>query len=183
MNKLIKMILVLTVIGLISGGVLALTYQWALPKIVANQIKATDEAVFKVVPGTRNYKQVKQAELTYFDCFESNGRKIGTAILCAGNGYQGEIKIIVGVNADFSKFTGMTILEQVETPGLGAKIGEAKFMAQFKNLVTKPPIEYVKNKKPEQANQIEAITGATISSKAVVEIINRTVKLWLTKTL
>jgi len=169
------MIIVLTVIGLISGFVLALTYQWALPKIVANQIKATDEAIFEVLPGTKTYQQKSVEDVIYYDCYDATGTKVGLAIVCVGNGYQGQINMMVGINADMTKFTGMSVLDQVETPGLGAKIAEKSFEDQFKNLVTKPPIEYVKNKKPEKDNQIEAITGATISSRAVVNIINKAV--------
>ncbi|MEA3493798.1 MAG: FMN-binding protein [Candidatus Margulisiibacteriota bacterium] len=179
MNKITRMIIVLTVIGIISGGVLAGVYNWALPKIKANQVEDTNAAVFKVMPGTKSYKQVTKGELTYFKCYDKDKKMIGTAILCKGNGYQGVIKLMVGVNADFSEFTGMAILEQLETPGLGAKIAEMKFEAQFKALAAKPPIEYVKGKPPEKKNEIQAITGATISSKAVVNIINKTVKQWL----
>lgn len=179
MNKIARMILSLTLIGVVSGGVLSLMYQWSLPKIKASQVQSTNAAIFKVLPETKNYQQVSDAELTYFNCFDINQRPVGTAIICQGNGYQGVIKIMVGVNADFTKFTGMTVLEQVETPGLGAKIAEKDFQAQFKGLATRPPIEYVKGIKPEKANQIQAITGATISSRAVVNIINRTVEQWL----
>ena len=66
-------------------------------------------------------------------------------------------------------------------PGLGAEIAGAKFQEQFKSLATEPPIEYVKGKPTNKPNQIEAITGATISSKAVVNIINKTVEQWLEK--
>ncbi|MFH1683544.1 MAG: FMN-binding protein [Candidatus Margulisiibacteriota bacterium] len=179
MNKLAKMIVVLTVIGIVSGTVLAVMYQWSLPKIIANQVRETDAAVFEAVPGTKSYKQITKDELTYFECLDVKGGKAGTAILCKGNGYQGQIKLMVGVNADFSKFTGMIVLEQLETPGLGAKIAESSFVNQFRELATRPPIEYVKSKKPEKPNEIQAITGATISSRAVVEIINKTVEQWL----
>ncbi len=179
MNKLIRMILVLTIIGLVSGGVLALVYQWSLPKIIQNQIRETDAAVFKVVPGTKSYKQIDKDDLIYFECYNQQGGRVGTAILCKGTGYQAEIKLMVGLNVDFTRFTGMTVLEQVETPGLGARISETKFTDQFKGLVAKPPIEYVKGKLPGQPNEIAAITGATISSRAVVKIINKTVKEWL----
>ncbi len=179
MNKIARMIMTLTVIGIISGSILAVMYQWSLPKIQANQIKETDAAVFNVLPGTRTYKEVIDGELTYFNCFDKNGRPVGTAIICKGNGYQGEIRMMVGVNADFSKFTGMIVLEQVETPGLGAKIAGKSFEAQFTGLAAKPPIEYVKGIKPGKKNQIQAITGATISSRAVVNIINKTVEQWL----
>jgi electron transport complex protein RnfG len=179
MNKILRMIIVLTVIGLVSGGILAVVYNWSLPKIELNQIRETDAAIFKVLPATKSYKKVAKDDLTYFECFDKEGGRVGTAILCQGNGYQGEIKLMVGVNADLSKFTGMTVLEQVETPGLGAKIAEKRFESQFKELATKPPIEHVKAKAPEKPNEIQAITGATISSRAVVNIINKTVKQWL----
>ncbi len=175
MRKLVYMIIVLTVIGLISGGVLSVVYSAMLPKIEANQVKATDEAIFKVLPETKTYQQKSVDDVVYYDCFDATGAKVGTAVICDGNGYQGEIKMMVGINSDMTKFTGMSVLEQVETPGLGAKIAEQSFENQFKNLVTNPPIEYVKSKKPEQDNQIEAITGATISSRAVVNIINKAV--------
>jgi len=179
MNKIARMIIVLTVIGLISGGILAFVYQWSLPKIVQNQIRETDAAVYKVLPNIVSYKKVVKEELVYFKGFDKRGGWVGTAILCEGNGYQGEIRLMVGMNADLSKFTGMVILEQVETPGLGAKIAEKKFQDQFRGLAARPPIEYVKGAAPEKPNQIQAITGATISSRAVVDIINKTVKQWL----
>ncbi|MFC1637550.1 RnfABCDGE type electron transport complex subunit G [Candidatus Margulisiibacteriota bacterium] len=175
MNKLARMIIVLTVIGLISGGILALVYQWSLPKIEANRIRETDAAIFKVLPATKSYQQVVSDELTYYKCFDKKKGLLGYAILCKGNGYQGEIKLMVGVKADLSKF----ILEQLETPGLGAKIAEAGFQAQFKGLAAQSPIEYVKANADKKNNEIQAITGATISSRAVVNIINKTVEQWL----
>ena len=179
MNKIAKMIIVLTVIGLVSGGSLSLVYQWAQPKIVANQIRETNAAIFKILPESKSYKKIVNGDLTYYECFSGDGNRVGTAIVCVGNGYQGQIKMLVGVNADFTRFTGMSVLEQVETPGLGAKIAEKSFELQFKNLAARPPIEYVKGKAPEKANEIEAITGATISSRSVVNIINKTVEQWL----
>ena len=180
MNKVLRMIVVLTVIGIISGAVLALVYSWSLPRIVENEIAATDEAIFTVLPNTKTYKEVVSGDLTYFDCFDEAGTKVGTAILCEGNGYQGVIKLMVGVNADFTEFTGMTVLDQVETPGLGAKIASPDFERQFNGLATKPPIEYVTGGATvDLPNEIQAITGATISSAAVVSIINKTVEEWL----
>ncbi|MFH1826139.1 MAG: FMN-binding protein [bacterium] len=170
MNKLIKMIVVLTVIGLISGGILAYVYQWAQPKIIINQIRETDAAVFKVVPGTGSYKEKTKGDVIYFECFSETGTMTGYAILCQGNGYQGVIKMMVGVNADFSKFTGLNVLEQMETPGLGAKIAEAKFRQQFIGLSAQKPLDLV---------MVKPITGATISSAAVVNIINKNIEQWL----
>ena len=70
------------------------------------------------------------------------------------------------------KYLALEILEQVETPGLGTKVTETPFTDQFKQLKTSPLINWVKGVEPENPNEIQAITGATISSKAVVAIIN-----------
>ena len=71
---------------------------------------------------------------------------------------------------------GLEVLEQVETPGLGTKVTEEPFTSQFVNLNVNPEITWVKGIKPQNPNEIQAITGATISSKAIVRIINEGVK-------
>jgi len=75
--------------------------------------------------------------------------------------------------------TGMEVLESRETPGLGDKIyKDADFVASFKELMIEPEIVAVKKGKRSKPNEIDAITGATISSKAVVRIINETHVVW-----
>ena len=72
----------------------------------------------------------------------------------------------------------MKVLESRETPGLGDKIyKDAKFVAEFRELVVDPVIELIKGH-GERANQVDAITGATISSRAVVKILNQTNTVW-----
>jgi Na+-translocating ferredoxin:NAD+ oxidoreductase subunit G len=75
------------------------------------------------------------------------------------------------VDKGFKSLTGMEVLESQETPGLGAEIS-GDFRKQFSGLSVSNGIEYVKNRKPEKPGQIEAITGATISSRAVVNMLN-----------
>jgi len=67
---------------------------------------------------------------------------------------------------------GIEILESQETPGLGQEIASESFKSQFNGLKTSPDITYVKNEKPSKPNEVEAITGATISSRAVCAILN-----------
>ncbi len=83
---------------------------------------------------------------------------------------------MIGMDPGLRKTSGIQILESVETPGLGAKITSKSFGEQFKNLVIIPLIELIKGKKAEKPNQIQAITGATISSQAVVDILDKTIK-------
>jgi electron transport complex protein RnfG len=80
---------------------------------------------------------------------------------------------MVGIQMDYSSLVGIEILESQETPGLGQEIETDNFKNQFKQLNTAPKIIYVKGEKPDQPNEIETITGATISSKAVVTILNK----------
>jgi len=79
---------------------------------------------------------------------------------------------MIGLDCDLKKITGMRVLEQVETPGLGTKVTEESFTNQFIGLVTEPIIKCIKGAKATNTNEVEAITGATISSKAVLRIIN-----------
>ena len=83
---------------------------------------------------------------------------------------------MIGLTPGLKRITGLEILEQVETPGLGGRISEDSFLNQFKGISTEPQVNYVKNKKPEKPNEIRAITGATISSRSVVAIINKNIK-------
>ena len=82
---------------------------------------------------------------------------------------------MVGLSLDYLKLKGIKVLEQNETPGLGNRIKEPQFEDQFKGLEITPKVEYIKYRKPEKPNQIQAITGATISSDAVAKNINNAV--------
>ncbi|MGD2278887.1 MAG: FMN-binding protein, partial [Candidatus Omnitrophota bacterium] len=107
---------------------------------------------------------------------DKDGKLLGYAFKAKGNGYQGEIKLVSGLDNTLSNLVGIEVLESQETPGLGAEISSENFRKQFVSLSVVHPIEYVKNRKPEEKYQIEAITGATISSRAVVNILNKRIK-------
>lgn len=88
----------------------------------------------------------------------------------APKGYAGEIKIMVGIEKPSMKITGVKILSQQETPGLGAKCTEPAFLNQFLSKELRQELVVSKDaKKPEE---IQAITASTITSKAVVSGIN-----------
>lgn len=94
----------------------------------------------------------------------------GYAIKVAPKGYGGLVEIMVGISKD-GKVSGIKILAHTETPGLGANAPEPKFSGQFKDKPTKDKLEVVKIA-PTKENQIQAITGATITSKAVTLGVN-----------
>ncbi len=172
MNKVVQMLLVLTGIGIISGGLLATVDNWSDPLILANKKAETEAAIFRVLPEGNSYESVQNTGFELYRVRAKNPEAIGYAIVYEGNGFQGKIRLICGLSADLEKILALEILEQVETPGLGTKITESFFTEQFKQLEVKPKIEWVKGVEPSKPNEIQAITGATISSKAVVSILN-----------
>ncbi len=181
MNKSVKMIVTLTVLGALAGIILAVAYRMAEPLIRINREKELKAAIFKVLPGAEDYKAVKKKpqkgeEVTVYVGLDNKGRPVGFAFKADGNGFQGNVGVMVGLGLGFKKLRGIEILDQVETPGLGNRILEKWFKEQFKGVEVHPKIEYIKYRKPEKPNQIQAITGATISSNAVVTNINNAVK-------
>lgn len=187
MNLVTKMLLTLTVIGIISGGFLMKIAQWAEPQIEVHRKTATEQAIFEVQPNAKSYEKVN-VDIELYKVFDENKNPIGFAMPYVGNGFQGKIRLIIGITDDFEKLTGMKVLEQLETPGLGTKIVEDPshkeeplwFPNQFIDLVVKPEIIWVKGIAPDEPNEVEAITGATISSKAVIKIINDAVQTLVT---
>jgi len=177
MRNTIKMISVLTIIGFISGAALVLMYEYANPLILSNQKKEIENAIFEnIFPQAKSYKEKMLGGEPVFEVKAPDGRLLGYAFLAEGNGYQGVIKIMAGVKPDLRTLVGIEILESQETPGLGQEITEEPFKSQFKGLQVSPEISYVKNKKPEKPNQIEAITGATVSSSAICSILNEKIE-------
>ena len=151
--------------------------EWSLwkPKIVRDKSGQQREASVKS-PDGKTYEKEVLGEDTVSQVKDKDGKLLGYAFLTEGNGYQGAITMMIGIKPDFETLVGIEILDSQETPGLGQEITQDKFKSQFKGLKTTPEITYVKNKTPEKPNEIEAITGATVSSNAVVSIINAKIK-------
>lgn len=180
MNKVVKMLLVLSITGAVSGGILAQVFHFADPLIQENRQKELRDAIFLVLPEAKDYKtlekEVNREKITIYKGIDAEGKSVGVAFIADGGGFQGNIRLIVGLNNDYLKLKAIKVLEQNETPGLGNRIKEPQFEDQFKGLEIKPKVEYIKYRKPEKPNQITAITGATISSDAVVKNINNAVE-------
>ncbi len=179
MSNTAKIIIVLTLITMISGGVLALLDNYTKPRIEAYKEKVKNAAVDEVLPPNDRVEKIEKGEYQFYVAYKGNDI-IAIAFKAFGGGFQSKLVLMVGITPDFTEITSVKMLEQVETPGLGTKIEydpankekPAWFTDQFKNLKTQPEITYVKNVKPTKNTEIQAITGATISSKAVVIILN-----------
>jgi len=176
MSPAAKMIIVLTVVGTISGGTLAIVAKRAAPKIEAQRLKKLKESIFTVLPRAKDYRTEEKNGLVIYRGLDGEGRPVGIAFEVEGPGFQAKIKLMVGLDNGMERLLGMEVLDSVETPGLGGKITGPKFKDQFKGLAVGQKITYVKNRNPatsKKPGEIDAITGATISSAAVVDMINK----------
>lgn len=194
-NAAWRLILALTSAGILAGLLIVLSYQLTLPMITANQQKALQQAVFTVLPEVTTMAEFsfRDQQLiplssartdkgldTIYAGFDNKNRFIGYAIKAQGPGFQDTITLLYGYQPDKQRIVGMAVVESRETPGLGDKIyKDAKFVANFSSLPTQQTLKAVKKGSKTKAFEIDAITGATISSKAVVRIINNSNKIWL----
>ena len=171
--SMFRLIFTLAIAGLLSGLAIVSIYQVTLPIITAYQAKVLQEAVFKVLPGATKIEELENNEKTIYAGYDNKGNLIGYAIPAEGAGYQDTISLLYGYEPKKRLVIGMEILDSRETPGLGDKIyKDADFIANFKALSIEPEIILVKKGKKYAPNQVDAISGATVSSKAVVRIIN-----------
>jgi Na+-translocating ferredoxin:NAD+ oxidoreductase subunit G len=181
MNASVKMVLSLTVISVLAGGILQAWESYTKPMIEHNAAEKIKIAVGEVLPPYDSYEEKKSGDLTlYIGKKTGQEEPEGVAFLASGNGFQGPLGIMVGLKGDLSEITGIKVISQAETPGLGDKIRNDPsnrenpfwFSAQFKGISTDAPVKVLKNQKPSGNTEIQAITGATISSKAVSRIVS-----------
>jgi len=179
-----RMILVLTLITVLSGGILAGWDMYTKPRVEYHREQALKAAIAEVLPAHDSYlAKDSPAGTLYLASNAGTDDLVGVAFMAVGSGFQGELRIMVGLTPDLSKVTGIKVLEQIETPGLGTKIVEDPsnkqdpfwFPAQFKGVHTSPDMVVIKNAKPTQKHEVQGITGATISSQAVTRILNETI--------
>jgi electron transport complex protein RnfG len=188
MSVVKQMFAVLVAVGVLSSLVLAASYNLTEPRKQQNRVRELQEAIFVVLPEAEECQRTAEGacqnigteELRVYKGLDAGNQTAGYAFVAEGPGFQGPISMIVGIEPDLDTLLGMKVLEQVETPGLGAKISQDTPKPDFYEQFTALPIADVapdfllclKRDDPKLQNDVEAITGATISSKAVVDIIN-----------
>lgn len=188
MNKLVKDALVLTLITLIAGTALGIVYEITKSPIAVAQEKATQEAyqaVFSDATSFADYEEfdadqasslVHDAGYTDDDidnCVEAldkDGNLLGYVITVTSHaGYGGDITFSMGVKLD-GTMNGYSITTIGETAGLGMKAKDSAFADQFKDIVSN--VYTVVKTSPSSDTEIQAISGATITSKAMTNGVN-----------
>jgi len=189
-----KMLRTLGLVATLSGLLVVLSYRVTLPMIEHNKRMAIEKALYTVVPGAVTRQDfvfdgdsVKAADNTgegvhIYAGYDDQGRLKGVAMEAAAPGYQDVIRILYGYDPYCQCIRGFEVLKMAETPGIGDKIvKDAAFQANFEALDAQPhpsgsglanPIVLVKPGQKTQPWQIDAISGATISSRAVARMLN-----------
>ena len=160
-NKIFKPIVVLCVICVVITGALAATNSVTAPIIEAATAAAQEAARMELVPEATSFTEVEgvSAENVSGIYVADNGEAV---ITCHGKGYGGNITVMVAFTTE-GTIKQIKITEQAETAGLGSKIqSEASFADSFAGL---PAADFT-------VSDIAAISGATISSKAVTAAVN-----------
>ncbi|MBZ9686510.1 RnfABCDGE type electron transport complex subunit G [Clostridium estertheticum] len=160
----------LTVACFISGAIIAGTYFITAPVAAKKAAEMKTEAMKSLVTDAQKFIPVKNKK-EWFTA-EKNGKIIAYVVPAESKGYGGAIKMLVSVTPE-GKIIDFNILDSKETPGLGDNASKDPFKSQFKGKTT-GDLEVVKDKSKE--NNIQAMTGATISSKAVTKGIKEAVQ-------
>ncbi|MFV1959290.1 MAG: FMN-binding protein [Planctomycetota bacterium] len=186
-----RLILTLTLAGAAAGFLLVFVYEATQPVIQAYKARMIREAVEVVLQDPARFEPLYvvggqiQAELpagadpkrteTVYLGYDAEDRPVGFAVVAAGPGYQDIVKLIFGYDPRTKKLLGLKVLESKETPGLGDRIeADPAFRGQFEGVVA-PVVGVKKGAGTGGANEVDTISGATISSRAVIRILNESI--------
>ena len=183
-------------IALLAGLMVVMVFQWTKPIIEENKRIAIEKAIAQVVPGVASKQEFRlgpdglvsalgtdaAAGEKIYAAYNDANELVGIALEAAATGYQDVIRILYGYNPACECVTGIKVLKMAETPGLGDKIAfDPEFLKNFEALDAKLNAEQsglvnaittVKHGTKTEPWQIDSISGATISSKAIGRMIN-----------
>ena len=180
------MVLVLTGVAVIMGGILAYVNHLTEGPIAAQKEKTLADGIKTVmcvndlkVAATDEVKQTddkgKELVFTIYQIEDAQGSDLGAAVESSTLGFGGTLKVLVGFDLD-GKILGYTLLEHTETPGLGAKADKWFQKGQKGDIIGKDPQEPLTVSK--DGGQVDAITASTITSRAFLLAVNNAYKAY-----
>ena len=168
----------LFLICVVVTALLALTNAVTAPKIDALTVETQEASKKQVLSSAASFSDEKQIEkdgvsYTYYDGLASDGSVMGYVFVTSAKGYGGDISVMVGVLGD-GTVAGVNILSINETAGLGMNAKNQSFLDQF--LGKSGEIGVAKNNSSD--TEIQALTGATITSRAMATAVNTALSLY-----
>jgi len=188
-----KLLATLAIAGAAAGLLVVGVYKATLPTIEKYQAAKVSGAVHEVLKSATRWDTLylQKGVLTRSPApgdnpqelpkaylgFDAAGKTLGAAVTAQEPGFQEEVLLMIGFEPSSGTLIGFKVLEEKETPGLGDKIErDSSFGTQFAGRTA--PLKGVKVRNVADVNQVQTITGATISSRAVIRIINHAVEQW-----
>ena len=189
-------------VGVFCGLLIVSVFQVTRPIIEHNKAEALKKAIFHVLPDASTSTTYRLDDAGGFQVLEGEGfgeqlvyagyddqqELVGLAVQAQGMGYQDVIGLIYGYSFAEDAIVGIQVLESKETPGLGDKIEtDPAFLQNFERLDVSlvddlselaNPIVPVKHGEKTHPWEVDGITGATISSVAIADILNRSAQYW-----
>jgi electron transport complex protein RnfG len=166
------------------GLLIAMTNTALSGRIEQNKAAKLNDLTKALLPGAEHFQlveadiQVEQPgsskeKARVFEVLSGDKQRLGWSFNAQGTGFAGPIELVIAVDKDFQKIMGFDVLASSETPGFGDQIKSDYYRKQYANAPAEQ-FSLVKMGDPAAADaQIVAITGATVSSQAVVDIVNR----------
>lgn len=176
MHSVLKPGITLLIITAIAGALLGYINDITAKPIAEQERKTTEAAMTKILPQASSFKEIENITppdggigvVAASEGYDGSNNLVGYAVTSSSKGYGGEVKVMVGISIE-GVIQGIDIVSHSETPGLGANAKNASFSDQYKDKSGK--LEVVKGA-ATNANEIQAITSATITSKAVTDSVN-----------
>ena len=160
----------LFLICLVATTLLAFANSVTAPIIDELAVKTEMESRKKVCVLATEFKDESKDGISYAIGYDENGKEIGMVFTTTAKSYGGEIIVMTGVDME-GKITGVKLLQITDTPGLGMNADKPEFRDKFIGMSDE--IKILKNSANAANNEIDALSGATISSNAVEEAVNK----------
>lgn len=167
----LKMILTLVVIAAVIALAMSYVNGLTAPIIEKNAIEKLNNSLAEVLPADE-YSLLNEDENATVYAAIKEGKRVGVCVVNFTKGYGGDIKVLSGILND-GTVNKIEILEMSETPGLGANASNAGFKAQYEK---KSGVIGV-SKTSKSDKEIQAISGATVTSKAVTQAVNNALEI------
>jgi len=142
-------------------------------KIETNKFDETMGQIPGLVPGSTGGESFDLEGRIVYRAVGADGEQVGWVVPTDGQGFADKIELLIGLDAKAETITGLYVLDQKETPGLGNKIAEEAFQDRFRGKAAAEPLCVTKTEPPADG-EILAVTGATVSSESVTKILNDT---------
>ena len=160
----------LFIICLVSTALLALANNVTAPIIEELAVKTEIESRSEVLDSAETFAEKSDNDINYVVGLDKNGNEVGMVFTTTAKSYGGEIIVMTGVDME-GKITGVKLLQITDTPGLGMNADKPEFKNKFIGMSDE--IKILKNSANAANNEIDALSGATISSNAVAEAVNK----------